>query len=204
MSAAEIIILAIGLSTDAFAVSICKGLSSRGSFIKTGLACGVWFGFFQALMPFLGWLLGSTVSRYIESVAPYIAFGLLAFLGIKMIAGAMREHAKENSLRAQGITDIPPEADSGIGARVMFSFAIATSIDALAVGIAFAVKGANIIFAAPAIAIITFILSGVGLLVGNLFGSKYKNRAEFVGGLILILMGLKSLLDADGLGIINF
>lgn len=198
MSAAEIIILAIGLSTDAFAVSICKGLSSRGSFIKTGLACGVWFGFFQALMPFFGWLLGATVSSYIESVAPYIAFGLLAFLGIKMIAGAMRERAREKSLAEQGITDIPPEADGGIGARVMFSFAIATSIDALAAGISLAAVGLDLvhaIFAVLSVGIITFLLSFVGAAAGVVIGTRLKTGAEIAGGLMLIAIGLKILLE---------
>ncbi|MBR6680231.1 MAG: manganese efflux pump [Clostridia bacterium] len=198
MSLAEIIILAIGLSTDAFAVSVCKGLASKGSFIRTGLACGVWFGFFQALMPFIGWLLGSSVSKYIESIAPYVAFGLLSFLGIKMIAGSLRSGAKEKSLRAQGITEIPPEADSGTSAKVMFSFAIATSIDALAAGLSLAAVGldlAHATFAVLSVGTITFLLSFVGAAAGIAIGTRLKTWAELAGGSILIAIGVKILAE---------
>ena len=198
MSAAEIIILAIGLSTDALAVSICKGLSAKGDFFKAGLACGVWFGFFQALMPFLGWLLGSTVSKYIESVAPYIAFGLLAFLGVKMIYGALCEQKREKLLLAENISEIPPEADSGTGARIMFSFAIATSIDALAAGLSLAAIGMSFtsaLFAVLSIGVITFILSFIGAAAGSIIGTRLKTRAEIAGGLMLIGIGLKILLE---------
>ena len=195
MGIVEILLIAIGLSMDAFAVAVCKGLSTRKLSFKHYLLVGAWFGGFQGLMPALGFLLGSTFEKYITAFDHWVAFGALALIGANMI---------KESLEKEDECDCCNDKNSSFAFRTMLGLAIATSIDALAVGIAFAVKGANIIFAAPAIAIITFILSGVGLLVGNLFGSKYKNRAEFVGGLILILMGLKSLLDADGLGIINF
>jgi len=198
VSVTEIIILAIGLSTDAFAVSICKGMSSRRDIIKTGLDCGVWFGFFQALMPFLGWILGSTVSKHIEGFAPYIAFGLLAFLGIKMIYGALREIKKEKRLRAQGITEIPPEADNGIGARTMFSFAIATSIDALAAGLSLAAVGlsfAGALFAVLSIGVITFLLSFIGAAAGSFIGTKLKSKAEIAGGVMLLAIGFKILIE---------
>jgi len=195
MGIVEILLIAIGLSMDAFAVAVCKGLSTRKLSFKHYLLVGAWFGGFQGVMPALGFLLGSTFEKYITAFDHWVAFGALALIGANMI---------KESLEKEDECDCCNDKNSSFAFRTMLGLAIATSIDALAVGIAFAVKGANIFFAAPAIAIITFILSGVGLLVGNVFGSKYKSRAEFVGGVILILMGLKSLLDADGLGLINF
>ena len=195
MGIVEILLIAVGLSMDAFAVAVCKGLSTRKLSLKHYLLVGAWFGGFQGLMPALGFLLGSTFEKYITAFDHWVAFGALALIGANMI---------KESLEKEDECDCCNDKNSSFAFRTMLGLAIATSIDALAVGIAFAVKEANIIFAAPAIAIITFILSGVGLLVGNVFGSKYKSRAEFVGGIILILMGLKSLLDADGLGLINF
>ena len=198
MSATEIIILAIGLSTDAFAVSICKGLSARGDFIKTGLACGIWFGFFQALMPFLGWILGSTVSKYIELIAPYVAFALLAFLGLKMIYGALCELSRERKLLSQGIIGMPSEADSGIGARIMLSFAVATSIDALAAGLSLAAVGISLteaVFAVLSVGVITFLLSFIGAAAGSIIGIKLKTKAEITGGIMLLAIALKILLE---------
>ena len=195
MGIVEILLIAVGLSMDAFAVAVCKGLSTRKLSFKHYLLVGAWFGGFQGLMPALGFLLGSTFEKYITAFDHWVAFGALALIGANMI---------KESLEKEDECDCCNDKNASFAFSTMLGLAIATSIDALAVGIAFAVKGANIFFAAPAIAIITFILSGVGLLVGNVFGSKYKSRAEFVGGVILILIGLKSLLDADGLGIINF
>ena len=151
-------------------------------------------------MPLIGYWIGKAATSLASSkfddsivgtVCAVIAFILLAIIGGNMIKESLSKEDDE-------------ECSACFKAKTMIPMAIATSIDALAIGVAFAVKGANIYFAAPAIAIITFVLSGVGLLVGNVFGSKYKSRAEFVGGLILILMGLKSLLDADGLGLLKF
>ena len=195
MGIVEILTIAIGLSMDAFAVAVCKGLATRKLEFKHYLLVGVWFGGFQGLMPVLGFLLGSTFEKYITDFDHWVAFAALALIGANMIREAL---SKEDEC------DCCNDKNASFAAHTMLGMAIATSIDALAIGVTFAVEGANIFFAAPAIAIITFVLSGVGLLVGNIFGSKYKSIAEFIGGLILILMGLKSLLDTDGLGLINF
>lgn len=190
MGIIEILIIAIGLSMDAFAVAVCKGLSTRELKPKHYLITGAWFGGFQGLMPAIGFLLGSTFEKYITAFDHWVAFIALAIIGANMIKESLE---KDDCCCCKHASFAP---------RAMVGLAIATSIDALAVGVAFAVKGANIFFAAPTIAIITFVLSGVGLLVGNIFGSKYKSRAELAGGIILILMGVKILLE--DLGIINF
>ena len=191
MERVEILLIAVGLSMDAFAVAVCKGLATRKLEFKHYLLVGIWFGGFQALMPTIGFLLGSTFEKYITAFDHWVAFGALALIGANMIKESL---SKEDECCECKHASFAPKA--------MIGLAIATSIDALAVGVAFAVKGANIYFAAPVIGIITFVLSGVGLLVGNIFGSKYKSRAEFIGGLILILMGVKILLE--DLGVINF
>ena len=196
MGIVEILLIAIGLSMDAFAVAVCKGLATRKLCLKHYLIVGAWFGGFQGLMPAIGFLLGSTFEKYITAFDHWVAFAALAIIGANMIKEALEKE--------DGCECCCNDKNASFAFKTMIGLAIATSIDALAIGVAFAVKGANIYFAAPAIAIITFVLSGVGLLVGNVFGSKYKSRAEFVGGLILILRGLKSLLDSDGLGLLNF
>ncbi len=195
MGIVEILLIAIGLSMDAFAVAVCKGLATRKLEFKHYLIVGAWFGGFQGLMPAIGFLLGSAFEKYITAFDHWVAFGALAIIGANMLKEALE---KENECECCN------DKNASFAFKTMIGLAIATSIDALAIGVAFAVKGANIYFAAPAIAIITFVLSGVGLLVGNIFGAKYKSRAELIGGIILILMGLKSLLDADGLGLLNF
>ena len=173
---------------DAFAVSVCKGLSTQTLQRRHYLIVGAWFGGFQALMPALGYLLGSAFEQYITSVDHWVAFILLSVIGVNMLKEAFSKDEETT--------------DASFAPRVML-LAVATSIDALAVGITFALlPGVNIAAAVLFIGCITFILSAVGLKVGNVFGLKYKNKAEMVGGAILILMGLKILLEQ--LGVIQF
>jgi len=188
--------IAVGLAMDAFAVSICKGLATKKNFIKTGLACGIWFGFFQALMPLLGWLLGRTVAGYVSSVAPYIAFALLAFLGVKMIVEAIKELKEIKKAKEEGICDCcADEKNASLSVKVMFVFAIATSIDALAAGLSFAAMDANIWVAVSFIGIVTFLFSFVGATLGAKVGGLLRGKAEIFGGVILIAMGLKVLIQ---------
>lgn len=185
----ELLLIAVGLSMDAFAVSVCKGLSVQRLRPAHYLLIGAWFGGFQALMPTLGYLLGSTFERYIVSFDHWIAFILLALIGGNMV--------KESFSREDA------EADASFAPRAMFLLAVATSIDALAVGVTFALlPGINITSAASLIGATTFLLSALGLKVGNVFGLRYKSRAELAGGIILILMGVKILLEH--LGILAF
>ncbi len=185
MNTFELLALAVALAMDAFAVSICKGLSSKENYLKTGLVCGAWFGFFQALMPFLGWVLGSTVASYVEKFSSYIAFGLLAFLGIKMIVEAIKEK------------DACDCCDKGLSlsARIMLPFAIATSIDALAAGITLAAVEANVLLAIGLIGVVTFLFSFLGSAIGAKFGARFKTPAEIAGGVVLIILGLKILIE---------
>lgn len=185
----ELFLIAVGLSMDAFAVSVCKGLSTQTLQRRHYLIVGAWFGGFQALMPTLGYLLGSTFEQYITSVDHWVAFILLSVIGGNMLKEAFSKDEETT--------------DASFAPRAMLLLAVATSIDALAVGITFALlPGVNIVAAVLFIGCITFILSAVGLKVGNVFGLKYKNKAEMVGGAILILMGLKILLEH--LGVIQF
>ena len=184
----DIFLIAVALSMDAFAVAICKGLSVKKVQAKHVLAVGVYFGGFQALMPLIGFLLGFKFESFITSIDHWIAFVLLAIIGGNMIKEAM---SKEED-----------EVNDSFSFRTMLPLAVATSIDALAVGISFAFLGVDIIEAAILIGITTFVLSGIGVFVGNIFGSKYKSKAELAGGIVLILIGLKILLEH--LGIINF
>ena len=189
MGIIELILTAIGLSADAFAVATCKGLSVKKVKLKHYLSVGLWFGGFQALMPFLGYLLGSMFEKYITSFDHWIAFALLSFLGVKMIIEFFR---KEEEVK-----------DDGFSFKAMFVLAIATSIDALASGIAFGVlEGVNIYLAISLIGVTTCILSMIGLKIGNLFGSRFKSKAELAGGIILVLLGLKILLQH--LGVLPF
>lgn len=188
MSLPELFILAVGLSMDAFAVSVCKGLSVRRGSMKQALTVGIWFGGFQALMPFLGYLLGITFSSLITNVDHWIAFVLLAFIGFNMIRESRSEEENESNDRFDFKTMLP--------------LAVATSIDALAVGVTFAFLQVNIVPAVSFIGCITFILSAIGLKAGNIIGAKNRSRAEFAGGLVLILMGIKILLEH--LGVISF
>ena len=185
----ELFLIGIGLSMDAFAVSICKGLSMQKIDKKYTLCIAFFFGGFQALMPLLGYTLGSRFSGYIERFDHWIAFVLLAFIGLNMIRES-REEAEEE------------KPYTGINFKELFILAVATSIDALAVGVTFAFLQVDIV---PAIAIIgctTFVISLAGVYVGNVFGARYKSRAELTGGVILVLIGLKILLEH--LGVIAF
>ena len=188
MSLLELFLLAVGLSMDAFAVSVCKGLSVRRGSMKQALTVGIWFGGFQALMPFLGYLLGITFYSLITSIDHWIAFVLLAFIGFNMIREARSDEENESNDRFDFKTMLP--------------LAVATSIDALAVGVTFAFLRVNIVPAVSFIGCITFLLSAIGLKAGNIIGAKNRSRAEFAGGLVLILMGIKILLEH--LGVISF
>lgn len=189
----ELFLLGVGLSMDAFAVSVCKGLGMRKLDKKQALIIGLYFGGFQALMPLIGWLLGSQFQQYITSIDHWIAFILLGFIGGKMMVEAVREWNEEETVEVM---------DAPIDHQNMFVLAVATSIDALAVGITFAFLNTPIIEAITIIGITTMVLSIIGVIVGNFFGSRYKSKAEFIGGLILVLLGLKILLEH--LGILTF
>ena len=184
MSIIALFILAIGLSMDAFAVSICKGLSLRKIKVKHMCIASAWFGGFQALMPLIGYFLGSFFTDMITTYSHWIAFALLLLLGSNMIKESLGEEE---------------DVDSNMDAKNMFLLAIATSIDALAVGVTFAFLQVDIIPAVSFIGIVTFICSAIGVKVGSIFGSKYKSKAEFSGGIILILIGIKLLLDGIGI-----
>ena len=180
-------VLAVGLSMDAFAVAVCKGLAMKKMSWKNAVIVGLWFGTFQALMPVIGYFLGVSFADRIKSVDHWIAFVLLAFIGGNMIHEALD---KSNT----------PDSDNSFSIKTMFVLAVATSIDALAVGITFALlPNVKIITAILSIGAVTFILSAIGLKAGSLFGLKYKAKAEFTGGLILILIGLKILLEHLGI-----
>ncbi len=180
MSLIELILIGIGLSMDAFAVSICKGLSVGKIKPKHMLSAGLWFGGFQALMPLIGFLLGSTFEHYITSVDHWVAFILLAIIGTNMI-----KESRQNE----------NDQDPSFGFKAMLLLAIATSIDALAIGITFAFLNVDIISAISIIGITTFIFSFAGIKIGSVFGVKYKSKAEFFGGAVLILLGLKILIE---------
>ena len=191
MTLLEIFLVAIGLSMDAFAVAICKGLAMPQINKKQTLLIGAYFGVFQALMPLAGWLLGSQFAGYVTKLAPWIAFVLLVWIGGSMI----RESLSKNE------EDGEPEPEPGeLRHRELLMLAVATSIDALAVGVSFSMVELSVSIgtAAALIGCITFVISVGGVFVGHIFGAKYKNRAEFVGGAILVLIGLKILLEHFG------
>ena len=179
----------VGLAMDAFAVSICKGLGMSKVNKKQAVIIGIFFGGFQALMPAVGWLLGTGFEHYIKSIDHWIAFVLLAYIGIKMIIEALKPEGEGESI----------EKDAPLNIREMFTLAVATSIDALAVGISFAFLNYPIVSAATVIGITTFVISIIGVYIGNFFGTRYKKKAEIVGGIILILIGLKILLEHLGI-----
>jgi len=182
MNIVELILIAIGLSMDAFAVSVCKGLSIGRTTIRQRCIAGVWFGGFQALMPLIGYLLGIGFKEYIDAFDHWIAFGLLALIGANMLRESLgkEEHSS---------------IDCSLGFRQMLLLAIATSIDALAVGVSFAILNVNILWSITIIGITTFLFSFAGMKIGEIFGTKYKTPAEIAGGIILILIGLKILLE---------
>ncbi|MFQ9894042.1 MAG: manganese efflux pump MntP family protein [Emergencia sp.] len=184
MGITELLLLAIGLSMDAFAVSICKGLATDRVQAKHMITAGLWFGGFQALMPLIGYFLGTSFADYITAVDHWIAFVLLGLIGANMI--------KESLTKADDTGDT---SSGSFSAKAMFPMAVATSIDALAVGITFAFLKVDIAFSVSAIGVTTFLLSAIGIKVGSIFGTRFQAKAEFAGGLILILLGLKILLE---------
>ena len=184
MSVLAILGLALALSMDAFAVSVCKGLAMPKCTFKKAAIVGLWFGGFQALMPAIGYILGAQFQEAIASIDHWIAFVLLALIGGNMIHEALDNDEEE--------------ADASLDVKTMFLLAVATSIDALAIGITFAFLKVSIIPAVCFIGIVTFIISFAGVKIGNVFGARYKNKAEIVGGIILILLGLKILLEHLG------
>ena len=230
MGLLELFILAIGLSMDAFAVSICKGLALPKINLKSAGIVGLWFGAFQALMPLIGYLLGVNFRSYIVSIDHWIAFVLLALIGANMIKEALSDDDEEEEVEIRNLKRGSEEGTIGVcsldscsisptgqvalsrekdsvmkdilGFKTMFLLAIATSIDALAVGITFAFLNVNLILAIALIGSITFFLSVIGTKVGNIFGDRYENKAELLGGVILIFLGIKILLEH--LNIINF
>ena len=181
MSVIELLVLALGLSMDAFAVSICKGLSVPKLQAKHCLICGVYFGGFQALMPLIGWALGIKFQSMITNIDHWIAFVLLAVIGANMI--------KESFSKEE---ECP---DASFGFKTMLTLAVATSIDALAVGVTFAFLNVSIVPAVLLIGATTFVCSAVGVKIGNVFGNRFQSKAEFLGGLVLIAIGLKILIE---------
>ncbi len=191
MNIVDVILLAVSLSMDAFAVALCKGLALKKITLKNCLTVGAWFGIFQGAMPLLGYLLGSAFADKIQAIDHWIAFSLLAIIGGNMIKEAL---GKDEEC-----------VDCSLGVKAMLPMAIATSIDALAVGVSFAFTEFThkwfVYLAFILIAVITCTLSAIGVKLGNIFGTKYKKKAEFAGGAILIILGLKILLE--GLGVIQ-
>ena len=181
----EILVLGIGLSMDAFAVSVCKGLAVRRADLKTSLVCGSWFGAFQALMPLIGYFLGRMFADAIAAVDHWVAFFLLALVGGNMIKEALS--GEEES------------ATPDLSAKAMLPLAVATSIDALAVGISLAMTEAPIFTSVIVIGITTFALSALGVTIGGIFGNKFQKKAEIFGGVVLILLGCKILLESLGI-----
>ena len=188
MGIVELLFLAVGLSMDACAVSICKGLAMRKATLKEGAICGIWFGGFQALMPLIGFFLGSLFAQAIEAIDHWIALALLTFIGINMLKEAFSK--SEECEECSG---------ADLSFKTMLVMAIATSIDALAVGISLAMAGdVNIYLAVILIGVITFALSCAGVKIGNIFGSRFEKKAQAAGGIILILLGIKILLEHLG------
>ena len=185
MNSWELITTAMALAMDAFAVAICKGLATHKGKLKPMAIVGIWFGGFQALMPLIGFGVGSAFAKHITKFDHWIAFGLLAIIGANMIWESFKKDEEE--------------ADASLGFAVMIIMALATSIDALTVGVGFAViEGVDIVLAISSIGVITFLLSAIGVKLGNRFGTRYKCIAERVGGIVLVLMGLKILLEHLG------
>jgi putative Mn2+ efflux pump MntP len=186
MNLFELFILAVGLSMDAFAVAVCKGLSLKKITARHPVTVGLYFGIFQAGMPLIGFILGSQFSSKISSIDHWIAFILLGAIGINMIREALNNQEDECS---------KAEQDTAFSFKNMIVLALATSIDALAIGITFAFLKVSIIPAVSFIGIITFIISAAGVFIGNFFGAKYKSKAEFSGGIILVCLGFKILME---------
>lgn len=189
MGFAELLLLAVGLSMDAFAVSICKGLAMKRATLKAELTCGLWFGGFQALMPLIGFFLGNLFAGAIEAVDHWVACLLLVIIGVNMLKEAFGQDEECDSC-----------GSADLGVKTMFVMAVATSIDALAVGISLAMAGdVNILQAVILIGICTCGLSMAGVKIGSIFGSRFEKKAQLAGGIILILLGVKILLEHLGL-----
>ena len=191
MGFGDLMLLAVGVSMDAFAVSICKGLAMKKATLKAGLTCGAWFGGFQALMPLIGFFLGTLFAEAIEAVDHWVAFVLLGIIGFNMLKEAF--HKEENCGCCEN-------RDADLSVKTMFIMAVATSIDALAVGISLAMAGnVNIIMAVLLIGACTCGFCTAGVKIGNVFGSKFEDKAQMAGGVILILLGTKILLEHLGI-----
>ena len=191
MGIGELLLLALGVSMDAFAVSICKGLCMKKATLKASCTCGVWFGGFQAIMPLIGFFLGSLFAEAIQTVDHWVAFGLLGLIGFNML-----KEAFEKNEDAQAC---PVDGDVDLSVMTMFMMAVATSIDGLAVGISLAMAGdVNIVTAVLLIGLFTFGMSAVGVQIGNVFGSRFEKKAQLAGGVILIVLGCKILLEHLG------
>ena len=190
MGFGELMLLAVGVSMDAFAVSICKGLAMKKATLKAGLTCGLWVGGFQALMPLIGFFLGTLFADAIQAVDHWVAFILLGIIGINMLKEAFEKQEDCGCCQDQ---------NADLSVKTMFLMAVATSIDALGVGISLAMAGnVNIFAAVVLIGLFTCGMSTMGVKVGNVFGSRFEKKAQLAGGLILILLGLKILLEHLG------
>lgn len=186
----ELVLLGVGLAMDAFAVSVCKGLHMRKVNKGQCFVIALFFGGFQALMPVIGWALGTQFEQYITSIDHWIAFILLGIIGGKMVMEALKSGDE-----TEEILEMDPKLDM----KELLLLAIATSIDALAVGVTFAFFQVDILPAVTIIGVVTFIISGAGVFIGNIFGSRYKAKAELAGGIILVLLGIKILLEHLGI-----
>ena len=204
MDLISLITISIALSMDAFSVSICQGLSTKKFSLKMALSCGLWFGFFQALMPLIGYFLGAQFEHFITHIDHWIAFGLLTVIGVNMIREAVGESTSQRdnettSEASESLSSSSSEFNSqqptANSIKTMLILAIATSIDALAVGVTFAFLKVNIWKSVLVIGITTFLFSFFGVKIGNVFGSRYSKTAEIVGGVILILLGIKILVE---------
>ena len=203
MDLISLITISIALSMDAFSVSICQGLSTKRFSLKMALSCGLWFGFFQALMPLIGYFLGAQFEHFITHIDHWIAFGLLSVIGVNMIRESISQ--RDNETTSRDVTHYTDENkhdvigasehDTESKSASMLILAIATSIDALAVGVTFAFLKVNIWKSILIIGITTFMFSFVGVKIGNVFGSRYSKAAEIVGGVILIVLGIKILIE---------
>ena len=191
MGIMELLILAVGVSMDAFAVSICKGLAIKRATVKSCMTCGAWFGGFQALMPTVGFFLGALFAEAIQAIDHWVAFLLLAIIGINMLKEVFEK---------EECCCCCEEQNADLSVKTMFVMAVATSIDALAVGISLAMAGnVNIWTAALFIGLCTFSFSAAGVKIGNVFGARFEKKAQLAGGVILILIGLRILLEHMGI-----
>ena len=192
MGIVELFLIAVGLSMDAFAVAVCKGLGMRRLNMGQAAVIALFFGAFQALMPAIGWALGSQFAQFVEPIDHWIAFVLLAGIGGKMIVDAIREGDED---AADGSAGAASGQDAPLDMRELVMLAVATSIDALAVGVTFAFLQVDIVPAATFIGVVTFALSFAGVAIGHQFGSRWEKPSTIVGGIVLILIGVKTLIE---------